>query len=920
VFTPLPGAEARKDKEKGAAAPSSPTRASHHAAAPGSTRDKLDHLRDKAHDAKAKAAAAAEALTGSGNAKALEGLRALSELVEIPASVLEVVAYTVQTRHKLLRRSKTIHVADEALAHAAGAGGSGGGGGTSGGSGARPTTAAPSLAAAAAGAVWPGRQGAPRMYDDATVAGGDDRGAGAGRATQAHFRQAEAGYRADRELAALPPRAGSGGTHATGARGSVLLIDASSPRGRPPATAGSALASFRPAVLPRQHTLAMPTVPRGFAPAARGDSTSTVGAAAAGGGSALDAAAASRGLPSAGASGSVGGSWTCQLFRSIDSDSVLGLPSHTLTAFAAGLSTHKGRRVETSISRAYVHAIRRAQRYVYLENQYLLGSSHLWDFEERGGGEDHDDHEPDSDDDGGPGHDAADETGCCPDEEHALRQPSVVRLPSAGAGGPPGRSAASLSGPSRTGGASASGPSATNFAGAQLLTKAAGPTLSSTSGPAGGDLPPAEMFAASRGRPSSGGGSAKKPPLRARLSSAAAGNDDGVDDSMAGFVTHDVHAGADASGAGATAADDYGPVPPRPRAAREWCPHLIPAELAAKICAKIARHERFLAVITIPMFPEGVPTSGSVQAILGHQAATVQMMYRRIARAIAEAGLAGQTHPTDWLQIYCLGKKEPLVTATAGGGDGSGRPSTLAEATARAAGGGTSSKRRGWFGGGSGKAPSADAASDLAAAAAASSASAAAQALPSSVSRRNPIYVHSKLMIVDDSYLLLGSANINERSMDGSRDSELAVGLWQEHHLLPIDHPAASGACVGVRGDGDVESDGPQPLPLPRGRVSGFRRALWREHCGGTVPDEAVDDDPSSLRAAVALRALGDRNWKAYASSSGGFQMKGHLLSYPYWVSADGTVSPLPGAREFPDFGGAVLGVPTSPLPPPLTS
>ncbi|HAE8197595.1 TPA_asm: hypothetical protein GNB21_004482 [Salmonella enterica subsp. indica serovar 41:b:1,7] len=37
------------------------------------------------------------------------------------------------------------------------------------------------------------------------------------------------------------------------------------------------------------------------------------------------------------------------------------------------------------------------------------------------------------------------------------------------------------------------------------------------------------------------------------------------------------------------------------------------------------------------------------------------------------------------------------------------------------------------------------------------------------------IYVHSKLMIVDDRYVLVGSANINERSLQGDRDSELAV-------------------------------------------------------------------------------------------------------------------------------------------------
>jgi len=39
------------------------------------------------------------------------------------------------------------------------------------------------------------------------------------------------------------------------------------------------------------------------------------------------------------------------------------------------------------------------------------------------------------------------------------------------------------------------------------------------------------------------------------------------------------------------------------------------------------------------------------------------------------------------------------------------------------------------------------------------------------------IYVHSKLMIVDDKYTVCGSANINDRSLKGNRDSEVAAVL-----------------------------------------------------------------------------------------------------------------------------------------------
>lgn len=37
------------------------------------------------------------------------------------------------------------------------------------------------------------------------------------------------------------------------------------------------------------------------------------------------------------------------------------------------------------------------------------------------------------------------------------------------------------------------------------------------------------------------------------------------------------------------------------------------------------------------------------------------------------------------------------------------------------------------------------------------------------------VYIHSKMLIVDDEYVLVGSANINDRSMVGFRDSEMAV-------------------------------------------------------------------------------------------------------------------------------------------------
>ena len=59
--------------------------------------------------------------------------------------------------------------------------------------------------------------------------------------------------------------------------------------------------------------------------------------------------------------------------------------------------------------------------------------------------------------------------------------------------------------------------------------------------------------------------------------------------------------------------------------------------------------------------------------------------------------------------------------------------------------------------------------------------------------------------------MLVGSANINQRSMSGTRDTEMAIGAWQPMHTA-IDDP-------------EYESGGG-----PYGDVHAFRMSLWTEH------------------------------------------------------------------------------------------
>ena len=51
----------------------------------------------------------------------------------------------------------------------------------------------------------------------------------------------------------------------------------------------------------------------------------------------------------------------------------------------------------------------------------------------------------------------------------------------------------------------------------------------------------------------------------------------------------------------------------------------MPIELALKIVSKIKANERFSVYVVIPMWPEGIPTSSSVQEILHFQVKTLDI-------------------------------------------------------------------------------------------------------------------------------------------------------------------------------------------------------------------------------------------------------------------------------------------------------
>lgn len=255
--------------------------------------------------------------------------------------------------------------------------------------------------------------------------------------------------------------------------------------------------------------------------------------------------------------------------------------------------------------------------------------------------------------------------------------------------------------------------------------------------------------------------------------------------------------------------------------------NLIPMEIALKIADKIRAHERFAVYIVIPMWPEGNPTGAATQRILFWQHKTMQMMYKTIYEALVEVGLEDAYTPQDYLNFFCLGNRE----AADNGKVHMEGPTNTPQALSRK-------------------------------------------------NRRFMIYVHSKGMIVDDEYLIIGSANINQRSLEGTRDTEIAMGAYQPHHTWA------------------------RKQAYPHGQIYGYRMSLWAEHVR-FVAD--CFTQPESLECVRKVRSTAEMNWAQFAAEEV-TELNGHLLKYPVEVDRRGIVRSLPGCESFPDVGGSVVG------------
>ncbi|XP_015951618.1 phospholipase D alpha 1-like [Arachis duranensis] len=304
------------------------------------------------------------------------------------------------------------------------------------------------------------------------------------------------------------------------------------------------------------------------------------------------------------------------------------------------------------------------------------------------------------------------------------------------------------------------------------------------------------------------------------------------------------------------------------------CLNLIPKEISLKIVSKIKAKQNFTVYVVVPMWPEPCPYDSYVKRILYYQRRTMEMMYRDITQALNRENKTEEDLKR-YLSFFCLGnrekederKEEEEQKAETDDdkddddGDDYDDDDEEEEDEEKAE---TEDEEEM-----EDEKEEKNKDNDY---------------MMAQNARRFMIYVHSKMMIVDDKYIIIGSANMNERSMNGGRDTEIAMGAYQP---VVTEHGAAATTTA-------------------RGEIHGFRKSLWYEHLN--VRDDRFDD-PEREDCITMVNTLAQINWNMFARVSDATDLPGHLLCYPVKISAnDGTVTELSGSfRFFPDTKARVL-------------
>ncbi|XP_073981398.1 phospholipase D isoform X2 [Rhodnius prolixus] len=173
------------------------------------------------------------------------------------------------------------------------------------------------------------------------------------------------------------------------------------------------------------------------------------------------------------------------------------------------------------------------------------------------------------------------------------------------------------------------------------------------------------------------------------------------------------------------------------------------------------------------------------------------------------------------------------------------------------------------------------------------------------------IYVHSKLMIVDDRLMICGSANINDRSLIGKRDSEIAVVIEDEEFKegqMNGERYFSGKLCGSLRRYLFREHLGLLGSPHPRINVNDpisadFYHDVWRataqtntdifEEVFNCIPSDKIksfqDIESDELPPSVT---------DPIGSTDKLQNVQGHLVMFPLHFLCEETLTPNPGSVQ----------------------
>lgn len=131
--------------------------------------------------------------------------------------------------------------------------------------------------------------------------------------------------------------------------------------------------------------------------------------------------------------------------------------------------------------------------------------------------------------------------------------------------------------------------------------------------------------------------------------------------------------------------------------------------------------------------------------------------------------------------------------------------------------------------------------------------------------------------------MIIGSANLNQRSLEGDRDTEIAHGSYQPAHLNSRNGHA-------------------------RGLIHGYRMSLWYEHFMSHCPHlHHTFLEPESLQCVRTVKRISENLWEKFVGDEV-VDLPGHLLPFPIRVSEAGELSELTDDRKFPDTNANIKG------------